>query len=87
MAASTAIAATVISTAATVYATQNQPKAPSLPKTPTLPKLPETESMAGSAQQADIRARTAGGTILSNQRQNQQIGDGAGTVRKNLLGV
>lgn len=47
------------------------------------PKLPNTASLAASMQQADIQARTAGGTILS---QNRTLGDANTTGRKSLLG-
>lgn len=72
----------------TAYTMANKPSAPKLPKLPDAPKLPETDSMAATAQQADVRARSAGGTILSDQRQNQlQIGDAANAPRKGLLGL
>ncbi len=82
-----ALISAAATTGAAIYSAQNQPSAPKLPKLPEVPKLPQTQSMAGSAQQADLRAKSAGGTILSDQRQNQQgIGDGANAVRKQLLG-
>ncbi len=84
--------ATVISTAATVggsvYAASQKPEAPKLPKLPDAPKLPETPGMAATAQKADLQAKTAGGTILSDQKKNQQqVADGSNVVRKTLLGI
>ncbi len=83
--------ATVISTAAavggTVYQASQKAPTPKMPKLPEAPKLPNTDSMAATAQQADLRAKTAGGTILSDQKANQTlVGDGAG-ARKTLLGL
>lgn len=81
------MAGVLASVGTTVYAANSTPK-PVMPKLPPAPKLPDTKGMAATAQQADIQAKTAGGSILSNQRQNQQqIGDGASTVRKQLLGI
>lgn len=88
MAISTSIAATVIGTAATVYSATQTPGKPNLPKAPVVPKLPETKSVAANAQEADMRARSAGGTILSDQTKNQQqVGDASSSVRKTLLGT
>ncbi len=84
------VSAGVISAVATAYSAHASAKAakgPKMPKAPELPKLPETRSLAGATQQADILARTAGGSILSNQRANQQLADGSNAVRKTLLGT
>lgn len=86
MAVSAPVIVGLIGAGATVYAASQQPKQPELPKLPDVPKLPATQSMAGTAQQADLKARSAGGTILSDQKANQQISDGANQVRKTLLG-
>ncbi len=85
-AAAVPIAAALISTAGTVYASENA-KGPSMPKAPVLPKLPDTKSVAANTGQAELAAKTAGGTILSDQRKNAQVSDGANGTRKVLLGL
>ncbi|MES2531934.1 MAG: hypothetical protein V4636_12930 [Pseudomonadota bacterium] len=85
-----AASAAVIGAVATVYSASQAGKSsgPKMPKAPVLPKLPETRTLTGASQQADILARNAGGSILSNQRQNQnQVADGSNAVRKTLLGT
>lgn len=47
------------------------------------PALPDTMALAANMSQADRQAQSAGGTILSKPG---QIGDGANTGRKSLLG-
>lgn len=79
------IASALISTVGTVYAS-SQNKAPAMPKAPVLPKIPQLP-VAAAGNQAEQRAKTAGGTILSDQKANSQIADGANTVRKTLLGT
>lgn len=79
------IAAALISTAGTVYASESA-KGPAMPKAPVLPKIPQAP-VAAAGNQAEQRAKTAGGTILSDQKANQQIADGASTGRKTLLGL
>ncbi len=83
MAITTPIITAAIGAVATVA---SKPSTPNMPKAPEAPKLPQTPTMAATANKADEQAKTAGGSILSDQRQNQQIGDGAG-VRKQLLGL
>lgn len=79
------LAAALVTTAGTVYAS-SQNKAPAMPKAPVLPKIPQLP-VAAAGNQAEQRAKSAGGTILSDQRSNQQLSDGANTVRKTLLGT
>ncbi len=91
MAVSPAVTAALITAAVgvgtTVYAASNQPKSPKMPVLPEAPKLPNRQNMAGYAQQADARARSAGGTILSDPKANAGIADGANATRKTLLGT
>lgn len=80
--------AAIAGAGATIYSASQAGKGiPSAPKAPVLPKMPDTKSVQSNAAQADIRARSAGGTILSDQKANQGIGDGANAVRKTLLGT
>jgi len=78
----------VASLALSAYEVANAATAPKpqAPKAPDVPKLPDSGSLVNSAAVADQQAKTAGGTILSNQRQNQ-IGDSPNAVRKTLLGT
>lgn len=83
-----ALAGVLASVGTTVYAASQKAPGPKMPKVPEAPKLPETQSMVATAQQADLRARSAGGTILSDQNKNKQlISDGGTAVRKSLLGM
>ncbi len=82
-----ALITAAISTATTVYATQqakaNAPKAPQIPEEA---KAPNVSSFATSQQQAETAARTAGGTIKSDPSENKrQIGT-APTPPRTLLG-
>lgn len=83
--------AAVVAIAASAYGTYQASQAgkmkPNLPKAPAPPKLPNTASLAASTKQGDILAKTAGGSILSNPRENQGLGDAPNTVRKTLLGT
>lgn len=91
MAATAAVAGVVVAAGSEAYNIHSQreaaEKAGNLLKPITTPKLPDTGALANSLNQADIQAKTAGGTILSNQRQNSQIGDGSGLGKKTLLGA
>ncbi len=83
-----ATAALTAVTLATTIATQAmKPGAPKMPKAPTLPAMPDRKGLMAGNQQADQLAKSAGGTILSDARQNAGITDGAGAVRKTLLGT
>lgn len=83
-----ALATTAVSAGTAIYSASQQGGKASLPKAPVVPKLPETKSVAANAQEADLRARSAGGTILSDQASNKaQVGDGANATRKTLLGT
>lgn len=64
----------------------SQAGGPKAPKVPVTPKLPESKAVAASTDAAEAQARSAGGTILSDQRKNA-VGDGANAVRKSLLGT
>ena len=76
----------MIGAAATVYAATNQPKAPKLPKGPLpAPALPQKPTQGPAYKGADAAERAAGGTLLAKARE-QEIGDGATSVRKSLLG-
>ena len=77
------VASLALAAYGTYQASQAGKNVPKLPQTP-VPKLPDTGSLANANAQADIQAKTAGGTILSDQKRN--IGDGNAGVRKTLLG-
>ncbi len=80
------IASLVASTGASIYAAQQAGQGPKLPKTPPPgPKAPTTDPAAMQQNQADIQARTAGGTILSGK--GGAVGDAANSTRKSLLGT
>lgn len=82
-----ALITAAVSTATTVYATQEAAKnAPKAPQLPNEPKPANTSTLATSQQQADQAARTAGGTIKSDPNENRrQIGT-AQQPPKTLLG-
>lgn len=84
MGATAAILAVSVGTA--VYSASQKPKQPTPPKAVEVPKLPNSPTLAQSNQQADLAARTAGGTILNKRQGEFQVGDGANGVRKTLLG-
>lgn len=52
---------------------------------PAPPGHPDTSSLTMSQQAADQQARSAGGTLLADEKQ-KPVGDAANAVRKSLLG-
>jgi hypothetical protein len=60
---------------------------PKMPVIPVDPKPPKVSSYATDVQKAQMLAASAGGTILSDQTKNRQIGTDPNAPRKTLLGV
>lgn len=82
------VASLIASTAAATYSASQASKGPKLPAIkPEGPKAPVTDPAAAQNAQADIAARTAGGTLLSRPGQGPQVGDAANATRKSLLGT
>lgn len=80
-----ALITAAVSAATTAY-TASTVKGPEAPKLPNDPKPADVGSFATTQQQAEQAARTAGGTIRSDQNENKrQIGT-APTPPKTLLG-
>jgi uncharacterized membrane protein YebE (DUF533 family) len=83
----TAIAA-VAGTGYSIYSAQQA--AGKGPKPPTLPverPLPKVTSYATDVQKSQLLAMSAGGTILSDQEKNRQIGNQPGAPTKTLIGT
>lgn len=79
-------AAAVIGAGVSVYAASQKPNAPKAPPPIAAPKLPVKPAQAPNYGAGDLAARSAGGTLLAKQSQ-QQVTDSGGGVRKTLLGT
>lgn len=79
--------AAIAGATATVYAASQKPNAPKMPQAPLLPNLPNKKDLVGGNRQADLMAKSAGGSILSDPKANAGVTDGANATRKTLLGT